>query len=237
MTASGGRRLYAAPGPLGITPITPRAVVTFAEIDGLLAPLDLAEPIRLKLRKRTRTIMSDYMGPIVEASNHVSHAKSLKKVGAIGNAASSLAEMIETIEPAVLVQLDQLREDTDGLNQKRGRLYFDFLHLARQLRDLALVAGHAQQIIKANKVGHPARAALKDAVEALVKATVDATHEQVLVVKSKPPRFDGPGGEYIRRVFQHFDPTKKEVTLANIVLGLSPKAADKDRQSGGIGKS
>jgi hypothetical protein len=46
--------------------------------------------------------MSDYMGPIVEASNHVSHAKSLKKVGAIGNAASSLAEMIETIEPAVL---------------------------------------------------------------------------------------------------------------------------------------
>jgi len=193
-------------------------------------------PPVLKLLLQTKTIMSAYIGSLVEASRHADHATSTKKVGTIGRAAGALAEMIETIEPAMLVKLDGLRADTEGLNQKRGRLYFDFRHLARQLRDLALVAGHAQGAIKANTVGHPERTALKQAVAALVTATEIAINERVAVVKSKPPRFRGRGGEYIRRVFQHFDPTTKEVKLANIVLALPLRATDRSGLEADVGR-
>jgi hypothetical protein len=227
MAAFGGRRLYAESGPLGIARITPRAVVTYAEVGKLIEPLGLDEPARVQLQSAVRKIMSDYLGPRISRARHNTYASSLRKLTSVANGAGRLAGWIEMLEPDVLVQLDRLRADTPDLLQK-SRPFFDFLHLTRQLRDLAAVATYGKQAIGANAVGRPERALLKDAVEALVVATEAAVNEPVIVIKSKPPRFEGRGGLFIRSLFEHFDPAIKAAAVATIVADRASEVAGSD---------
>jgi hypothetical protein len=223
--AKEGRRLTVEPRSISTAFVKPRAVVKYGEIQPFLEPLGLKPKKELKLARRLRDVLSDYLGRKLEAEHYASYAASIAELRQIAANARQLLASLNAIRPEFLLALDEARNPA---RVSEPRPIFYFLNLTELLQELANAADVVAADTKPNAAHRPKNDLLRDAVKKAVTSIQRATSEKIRTSRSKGSvvtrRFVGVEGTVLRDLFKQVA-NVREASLFALVRELQGRSA------------